>query len=178
MTPPESIMDKEARFRSVVDASRHLVYRVCRCYVADVEARQDVFQEVLVHIWKGLDAFEGKSQINTWIHRITVNTCLGHLRSEQRRMKHLDTTTGVEVDDIADPGADGDDSEEALSNMYTCIRQLPAVDRALVALFLEDLSTREIGEILGITDVNVRVKLHRVKKDLKDIWERSGYGLG
>jgi RNA polymerase sigma-70 factor, ECF subfamily len=154
------------------------VYRLCCCYVADVEARKDVFQEVLVHLWKGLDAFEGKSQINTWIHRITVNTCLGHLRSEQRRMKLLDTESGIDVDEIADPGAYGDDSEETLSHMYACIRQLPAVDRALVALYLEDLSTRDIAEILGITDVNVRVKLHRVKKDLKDIWERSGYGPG
>ncbi len=171
-------MDKEARFRTIVENSRTLVARVCSCYVADREARKDVVQEVLVHIWKGLGAFEGTSQINTWIYRITVNTCLGHLRSEQRRMKMYDRDSGIDVEEIADTLPDDGDTEESLSRMYACVRELPPVERALVALYLEDLSMREIAEILGITEVNVRVKLHRVRKDLQEIWERSRHGLG
>jgi RNA polymerase sigma factor (sigma-70 family) len=169
------MMEKETQFKSVVEANKDSIYRLCLCYVRDPEASKDVYQEVLVHLWKSLDSFEGRSQVSTWVYRITVNTCLGYLRSEKRRKKVLDDA-GVETAEIADESTGSDQTETDIGHLYACISQLEPVERALVSLYLEDVSTREMAEILGISEVNVRVKLHRVKKSLKEIWERTNHG--
>jgi Sigma-70 region 2/Domain of unknown function (DUF4177) len=79
------MMDKETRFTSLLEANKDRIYRLCLCYVRDADASKDVYQEVLFHLWKSLDSFEGRSQVSTWVYRVTVNTCLGYLRAEKRR---------------------------------------------------------------------------------------------
>jgi RNA polymerase sigma-70 factor (ECF subfamily) len=170
------MIDKEARFRSVLDSNKDAIYRLCSCYVMDKDARQDVYQEVLVHLWKSLESFEGRSQLSTWVYRVTVNTCLGYLRAKKRRERVFDDNAGVEADEIPDMSTGSEQTETDVAHLYVCIGLLDPVDRALISLFLEDVSTKEIAEILGISEVNVRVKLHRVKKNLKDIWERTDHG--
>jgi RNA polymerase sigma factor (sigma-70 family) len=169
--------DKDTHFKALIQVHKDSVYRLCLCYVRDPDARMDVFQEVLVNLWKSLTSFEGRSQVSTWIYRVTVNTCLGYLRSERRRKKVFDNNPGVELGDIAAEGAEAAHMERDVAHLYACIGQLEAVDRALVSLYLEDISTREMADILGISEGNVRVKLHRVKKSLKEIWERTNDGL-
>lgn len=171
-------MDKESRFKGAIELNKDRIYRLCCCYVADNEARKDVYQEVLINIWSSFDSFESRSQISTWIYRVTINTCLGYLRSERRRKKIFQGGSDVDAETVADPdeGREQGQIEADVQRLYECVTELGPVDRALISLYLEDVSTREMAEILGISEVNVRVKLHRVKKSLKELLERRGHG--
>ncbi len=174
----QTVMDRDTQFRALIDANKDRVYRICSCYVGDPDARKDAYQDVLVHLWKSMDSFEGRSQLSTWIYRVAVNTCLGYLRTEKRRKKVFDEDASVETGEIADESPGSMQTESDVERLYACIGQLEPVDRALVSLYLEDVSSREMAEILGISEGNVRVKLHRVKKSLKEIWEGTNRGLG
>jgi RNA polymerase sigma-70 factor, ECF subfamily len=171
-------VDTEQYFKEVFESHRDKIYRVCCCYVRDRDARDDVYQEVLIHIWKNLHTFQGKSQIGTWIYRIAVNTCLRHLEKEQRRNAILVEELRDRSDTIpASPdNDDADENERAVQRLYGCINELPAIDKILISLSLEDLSAKDIAEVLDISEVNVRVKLHRIRKTLRNMLERNDNG--
>jgi len=170
-------MDREAQFRTAVEANQDRIYRICCCYVHDPGEREDAYQEVLIQIWRNLGKFEGRSRLSTWIYRITVNTCLGFARMEKRRKRLLEDEARVDPDKTPAPpaGLAPEDDEKAAGHLYACINRLPPLDRTLVSLFLEDVSTREMAEILGISEGNARVKLHRIKKTLKEMVEKDGH---
>jgi RNA polymerase sigma factor (sigma-70 family) len=171
-------MNKEAQFKTAVETNKDRIYRICCCYVRDDEERKDVFQEVLIHIWDGLHTFEGKAQISTWIYRIAVNTCLAYARTEKRRRKVFDESSKVDHETIRDQAASGDSAqrEQDIQRLYDCINQLQSVDKTLVSLYLEDVTSDQMAEVLGISEGNVRVKLHRIKKKLKEMMEREDHG--
>ncbi len=173
-------MGKEAQFTQVVESHRDRIYRICCCYVGDGEVRKDVFQQVLINIWCSLDSFESRAQIGTWVYRIAINTCLGYLRSEKRRKKVFDDQSAIDPETVRDPADDEERNrgEEEVQRLYDCVMRLEPVNRALISLYLEDVSTREMADILGISEGNVRVKLHRVKSSLKTLMERNGHGTG
>jgi len=171
-------VDTERVFKEVFESHRDKIYRVCCCYVRDRDAREDVYQEALIHIWKNLHTFQGRSQIGTWIYRITVNTCLRHLEMEQRRNAILAEDLRRVQDSIPDsPGSEeADENEKAVQRLYDCINQLPTIDKILISLSLEDLSTKDIAEVLDISEVNVRVKLHRIRRSLRNMLEGKDHG--
>jgi RNA polymerase sigma-70 factor, ECF subfamily len=171
-------MTRETRFTSAIETNKDRIYRICCCYVRDEEQRQDVFQEVLINIWESLDSFKGNSQLSTWIYRVAVNTCLGYSRSESRRRKVFDETRQVDFETVPDQEGTGnsEELEEDLRRLYDCINLLQPIEKTLVSLYLEDVSTAEMSEILGITEGNIRVKLHRIKKVLKEKMEGSSHG--
>lgn len=171
-------MDKGSRFTLAVESNKDRIYRLCCCYVSKEDERKDVYQEVLIHIWRSLDKFEGRSDIGTWIYRITVNTCLGYLRGEERRKKVFDDASSVEDAEISDRIGEEDpaQTESDVQRLYACVAELQVVDKALISLYLEDLSTKEMADILEISEANVRVKLHRIKKTLKKMLEAKGHG--
>ncbi len=170
--------DKEIRFRRLLGEQQDRIYRICCCYFRGEADRQDVLQEVFVQVWRGLDSFEGRSSIETWIHRVTTNSCLAYIRGERRRKRMLDSDADVETL----PGASGEDPtdlahrENEVQALYACINDLPVSDRMLISLHLDDASTREMAEVLGISEVNARVKLHRIRKSLKSALERRNHG--
>jgi RNA polymerase sigma-70 factor (ECF subfamily) len=168
--------DKESLFADAVARHRDALYRVCCGYVRDEADRQDIYQEVLIHVWKSLDTFRGQSNLGTWIYRVAVNTCLGWLRREKRRYQMLERARQEQPpeDVLAEaqaPSASGED----LRRLYACVARLAPVDRVLVSLYLEELETAEIGAVLGISEGNVRVKLHRIKAQLRELWEKENY---
>lgn len=173
-------MEKEVQFTDIVKSHRDRIYRICCCYVGDGEARKDVFQQVLINIWGSLDSFEHRASIGTWIYRIAINTCLGYLRSEKRRKRVFEDQAVIDPDTVGDPGDDeaSHRREEEVQRLYDCVMQLEPVNRALISLYLEDVSTQEMADILGISEGNVRVKLHRVKNHLKTLMGRDGRGPG
>jgi RNA polymerase sigma factor (sigma-70 family) len=168
-------MNKETSYKTAVEANKD---RICCCYVRDEDERRDVFQEVLIHMWEGLDRFEEKSQMSTWIYRIAVNTCLGHIRMQTRRRKVFDGTENVDQEAIPDESADegAAETEQAVNRLYDCIDQLLPLEKTLVSLYLEDLSTERMADVVGISEGNVRVKLHRIKKKLKEMMEGDDHG--
>ena len=165
--------EKERMFREAVAEHRDRIYRLCCSYVADPDLRDDVYQEVLVHVWEGLERFEGRSQLGTWIYRITVNTCFGFFRAEGRRAKVFERGYGPAALAVEERPAD-----PAVGQLYRCINRLSPADRAVISLYLEEMSAKEIADVLGITEGNVRVKLHRIRGRLKDIWEEEDDGPG
>ncbi len=171
-------MDKEQQFKQILEANQDRIYRICCCYLRDEEERRDVFQNVLLQVWKNLGTFAGRSSISTWLYRITVNVCLGHLRLAERR-KHIFSEepaaeNSLAIADLSAAEAPGE-REHDLRRLYRCVQQLPDFEKTLVSLFLEDATTAEMAEVLGISEGNVRVKLHRVKKALKELWEKCDY---
>lgn len=162
-------MDRDTQFQTILDANQDRIYRICCCYIRDEDERQDVFQDVLLQVWKSLGKFANRSAISTWIFRIAVNVCLGHLRLAQRRQRLFNQAAAPAADEV--PASDPPRQMESdLRHLYECIQRLPDLDKTLVSLFLEDASSREIADIIGISEINVRVKLHRIKKSLKQLW--------
>ena len=173
-------MEKEAQFVELVESFRERIYRICCCYVGDGEARKDVFQQVLINVWCSLDSFESRAQIGTWIYRVAINTCLGYLRSEKRRKRVFDDHAAIDLASVRDPVEDEEryQRDEDVKRLYDCVLRLEPVNRALITLYLEDVSTREMASILGISEGSVRVKLHRAKTSLKTMMDGDGHGTG
>lgn len=167
-------MDQDSQFKAVVEANGDRIYRICCCHIRDEHERQDAYQEVLVRIWRGLPGFNGRSGLSTWIYRVTVNTCITQLRASQRRNRLIDDRSpdDPEVLPMAAPSSDAALMDD-VRRLHECIRQLPAIEKALVSLYLEDVDTPEMAEILGTSEGNVRVRLHRTKQRLKDLWENK-----
>jgi RNA polymerase sigma factor (sigma-70 family) len=171
-------MNKEIQFKAAVETNKDRIYRICCCYVRDEVERADVFQEVLIHIWEGLDRFEQKSQLSTWIYRIAVNTCLGYVRGQTRRRKVFDERSSIDEETLRDDTSTeaAEEGEREISRLYDCIDQLLPLEKTLVSLYIEDVSSAEMADIVGISESNVRVKLHRIKKKLKEMIERDDHG--
>jgi RNA polymerase sigma factor (sigma-70 family) len=171
-------MNKEAKFKAAVEANKDRIYRVCCCYVRDQAERGDVFQEVLIHVWEGLDRFEEKSSMSTWIYRVTVNTCLGYVRTQTRRRRIFDEHANIDESVLSDqtPGDTAEAEERDLNRLYESVDRLLPIEKTLISLHLEDLSTAEMADIVGISEANVRVKLHRIRKKLKEMIERDDHG--
>lgn len=171
-------MEKEERFTAVLTENKDRIYRMCRCYMRDEETLKDAYQQVLIHIWQNLDSFEGRSQIGTWIYRIATNTCLSLLKSDQRRQKIFLSGSESFEENLLNhkTEASGDEQEENIQLLYTCINELPPLDKTLISLYLEDLSSKEMAEVLDISEANVRVKIHRIKAALKEAMERKNHG--
>lgn len=166
--------EKQAQFAAAVEQHRDALYRVCCGYVREDADRQDIYQEVLIHIWRSLDTFRGQSSLSTWLYRLAVNTCLGWLRREKRRHLMLERARQEQSTDICPPGAVGESKwDDSVWRLYECVARLAPVDRLLVSLYLEDLPSAEMGAVLGISEGNVRVKLHRIKHQLREMLEKE-----
>lgn len=169
-------MDRDSHFKAVVEANRDRIYRICCCHIRDEHERQDAYQETLVRIWRSLPGFNGRSELSTWLYRIAVNTCITHLRGVRRRNRLIDDRP---LDDPGLPTSSAPSADAALEDdvrkLHECVRRLPPVDKTLVSLYLEDIDAREIGQILGTSEGNVRVRLHRTKEKLRDLWESHGH---
>lgn len=171
-------MDKEQRYKQVIKDNQDRIYRICCCYVKDKDERKDVFQDTLINIWKGFEKFDGRAQISTWVYRITVNTSLAYLQSEKRRENIFKSENKYDENLIEDfPAKETTNIEGEINRLHKCINKLSFIDRTLISLYLEDVSTKEMSEVLGISETNVRVKIHRVKKELKILMENDEDGF-
>jgi RNA polymerase sigma-70 factor (ECF subfamily) len=163
-------MSKEEKFRQVINANDNRIKSVCRYYSKDQERQKDIYQEILVNIWKGLDSFRGDAQPGTWIYKIATNTAIGFVMKEQKR---LNLEVVLEEKNLKyfseEPEIQNfQEKENMLNELENQINQLSVIDKILISLLLEDLSCREIADIVGITEPNVRVKIHRIKGILRE----------
>lgn len=125
----------------------------------------DLFQEVLIKLWKGYSTFESRSDIKTWIYRVALNTCISIDRKNKRRAKYQ---LSMDINLFADKDA----KTEQVSMLHRRINQLQPLDRAIVLLWLENISYDEIGAIVGITAKNVSVRLFRIRQQLKNMSDK------
>jgi RNA polymerase sigma factor (sigma-70 family) len=172
----EKAMRDEPTYKTLITANKDTIYRLCCAYVKDSEERKDVFQEILVHIWDGLPSYKGEARASTWIQRIAINTCLGWIRTEKRRSQRVVTAAPEVLDNIHVDATPNTDKDESMQQLYACINSLRPVDRVLIALYLEELDTAQMAVLMGLSEGNVRVKIHRIKNELKQLWMKKGYG--
>lgn len=156
----------EKQFEKVVREHKGTIYTVCYMFSKDNDEVSDLFQEVLINLWKGFASFEGKSNIETWIWRVAFNTCISQDR-KKKRTKTIPLSVNINLFE------DSDEDTRQIKMLYQRIHALGPFDRAIVMLWLEGVSYQEIGEIVGISIKNVSVRLYRIKEELKKMSERN-----
>ncbi len=156
----------EHQFVSQLEAHQNIVHKVCSLYTDNREAHNDLFQEIAIQLWKAYPRFRGDSKFSTWMYRVSLNTAITLYRKskKQPRTQDFDTVLHRVKAEQYDPT-----EEQQLNLMYSAIRELGDIDKALVFLYLEDKNYSEIAETLGISEVNARVKMNRIKTKLKTI---------
>ena len=137
------------------------IYTVCYMFSNNPEEVADLFQEILINLWKGFPKFRGESNVRTWIYRISLNTCISSERKKSRMVETLPLTMDINL------FSDSDDESKQVQMLRDRINKLGPFDRAIVLLWLENLSYDEIGAIVGISAKNVSVRLVRIKEQLK-----------
>jgi len=143
------------------------VLKVARAYARTTEDRQDLVQEILLQVWRSLPKFRSESTVPTWCYRVALNTALTWRRTKRRRTPGLASL--IDLESLSEDGPDGSDQaadRELMEQLYAAISSLPVTDAALVLLSLEGLSYQQMAEIVGISESNVGVKLHRAKEAL------------
>ncbi len=153
----------ENTFLEIVDDHQGIIHKVCLMYRDTPEDQEDLFQEIVLQLWKAFPAFRGEAKISTWVYRIALNTAIVVFRKKQVQ---LDVQEAPLLNDISSEHENPSDNEDRL---FEALRRLGKAERAIIALFLEGYSYKEIGEISGITENYVAVKISRIKQKLKNI---------
>ncbi len=166
--------NKESYFKQIVSENEQRISGICRYYSSNDEDCQDMYQEVLINIWKSLDSFRGEAQISTWIYRVAVNTALGFTNKEIRRQKVFLGQNDNHLKNLVDMD-DNPKKEELLQILENQINQLSVIDKIIMTLVMEGVNHKEIASVIGITEPNVRVKIHRIKTELKDALQLSNF---
>lgn len=162
---------KEEEFLHKVNRHKGILYKVSRMYFDNLDDQQDLFQEIMLQLWKSVLSFNGDSEFSTWMYRVALNTALAFFKKEKRKP---DSYKGIDYEPIA-PENDLDEKEQQLAHFYKATKELNKIEKALILLFIEGYSGKEIAKNLGITEANVRVKTNRTKKKLQYIIKKQGY---
>lgn len=150
----------------MVRAHEGIIYKLVNLYAMDLEDRKDLVQEIMYQAWKGIGHFEGRSSFSTWLYRVSLNTIL----TQKRKQGNLRVEAGVDELSAIAPETASMSMEAKL--LYRAIRALPETDRAIISLHLDGYSHSEIAGIIGLSEGNVRVKVHRIKKHLSDTFNQ------
>jgi len=156
----------EHNFVELLEKHQNIVHKICRLYTNNQEAHNDLFQEITIQLWKAYPKFRGESKFSTWMYRVALNTAITLYRKSKRRVKTQDYESvffKIKAEEYDDT------TEKQLSVMYAALHELNDIDKALVFLYLEDKNYNEISDTLGISEVNARVKMNRIKKKLRSI---------
>lgn len=157
--------EHETIFLDALEENQQRLFRICSIYSEDSEAAKDLFQEVLVHVWRSMASFKGESSFGTWMFRIALNVCLrfkSKYTKNQSRFIKLDSVTIANFRSEEKP----EEPDEKLASLRKCLKNLNEGDKAIIALYMEELAYKEISSILGLTENNVAVKVKRIKSKL------------
>ncbi|MCE2612581.1 sigma-70 family RNA polymerase sigma factor [Flavobacteriaceae bacterium D16] len=158
--------DLEHKFVSELENNQNIVHKVCSLYTNDRDSHKDLFQEITIQLWKAYPKFRGDSKFSTWMYRVALNTAITLYRKSKKRVNTQDYESVI----FKIKAEEYDETEEQqLKLMYKAVKQLGDIDKALVFLYLEDKDYSEISETLGISEVNARVKMNRIKNKLRNI---------
>ena len=155
--------DIELQFTKMVKEYRKTIYTVCYFYSKDSEEVNDLYQEILINLWKGFEKFRGESSLKTWIWRVSLNTC----NNQERKKKSSVQTIPLSID--IDLYNDDDAQSKQIQMLYDRINRLDVFDRAIILLWLENMSYQDIADVVGISLSNVTTRLFRIKEQLKSM---------
>jgi RNA polymerase sigma-70 factor (ECF subfamily) len=163
-------MVKKSRFLELVEQNQDIVHKICGLYAVNTDERKDLSQEIVCQLWKSYKSFRGDSKFSTWMYKVALNTALLNLRRHRSRVR---TESLKEHHGDIPAGAADQERHGKISRLYKAINQLPKFERAIMLLYLEQFSYKEIAEVIGISEANVSVRLVRTKKKLKELLNRG-----
>ncbi len=158
----------EHNFSRLIEENKDKIYRICCYYLSNNEDRNDLYQETLLNLWKAFKSFREESAFSTWAFRITVTTALQFISKDNRlnATKKSYSSQDLSIEDI-----NMISEQNEIDILNKSILQLPLIDMIIISLVLEEVPSKEIAKIIGLTDSNVRVRIHRAKNALKNIIE-------
>jgi RNA polymerase sigma factor (sigma-70 family) len=156
----------EEAFLEMLNDNRSLIFKVCNMYCKDPERRRDLFQEIVLQLWKSYPGFRKASANSTWIYRVALNTAISNFRKESRRPAGI--SLSLQEFEIPDLGEAVAEQEQTLA-LQEVINQLNDIEKAIIMLYLDEKSYEEISEIIGISTSNVGVRLNRIKSKLSKL---------
>ncbi len=153
----------QAKFINEIDSHQNIIYKICHLYTNCTVDFKDLYQDIVLQLWKSYPNFKGKSKLSTWIYQVSLNTALYKLRQEKSRFQ-LDTLAQFhyEIPEISDSC-----QRENIEKVKELLGVLTGIEKALISLHLDEYSYDEISEIMGITQTNVATKINRIKQKLK-----------
>ena len=155
--------DIELQFTKMIKEYRKTIYTVCYFFSKNTEEVNDLYQEILINLWKGFEKFRGESSLKTWIWRVSLNTC----NNQERKKKSSVQTIPLSID--IDLYNDDDVQSKQIQMLYDRINRLDVFDRAIILLWLENMNYQDIADVVGISLSNVTTRLFRIKEQLKSM---------
>jgi len=160
----------DGKFLELLHENRPKILKICRVYARDPSDQDDLYQEILFQIWRALPNLRDGHFANTWLYRVALNTALSFVRKDRSRRARLTVCDGNQLQQLPEnPASPDPHKSEQLAQMFRAISQLDDLEKAAITLFLEDLSYEQIASVMGITENNVGVMLHRAKKKLSTL---------
>jgi RNA polymerase sigma-70 factor (ECF subfamily) len=161
--------DLHSTFLNLVKQHERIIYKVCYLYANNAADRQDLYQEILIQVWKGYQKFRGDAKFSTWLYQVAINTAIAGFRREKNSPVSF---TGDDLPEMSNNTADAIEAEQ-LEQLHTAISQLNDIEKALVMLYLDGNSYDEMENIMGIPNGALRVKMTRVKEKLRQLTKNN-----
>jgi len=162
----------QEEFVRQVQANQGIIQKICGLYGQTQPDREDLFQEIIVQLWKAVPKFQEQSRFSTWLYRVALNTAISDFRKKRRALPVIQT----EVASLEIESELIDDKDERLKTLYAAITQLQEIDKAIVMLYLEDKSYDEMEDIVGISASTLRVRMNRIKEKLRELTKNTSHG--
>lgn len=159
----ERMENFELQFTKMVKEYRKTIYTVCYFFSKDTEEVNDLFQEILINLWKGFPKFRGESDIKTWIWRVSLNTCSNQKRKKDSRVQTVPLSMDIDLYN------DDDQHSRQIQMLYDRINRLDVFDKAIILLWLENMTYQDIASVVGISTAAVTTRLFRIKEQLKSM---------
>lgn len=156
----------EASFLKAVAEHKGIIVKVCRTYFESKHDQEDLFQEILLQLWKSVNRFKGNAAFSTWIYKVAINTALIYFKKDKKRK---------DVEEKAPALIQAPEEDIQLSSFYKAVQELNKIEKALIIQYIDGLSGVEIAKNMGISPGNVRVKINRIKNKLQNIIKENGY---
>ena len=165
-----NVDSKQTRFLQLIGEHKGILFKICKIYQDDADEQNDLLQEMTLQLWLAFDSFRGESKFSSWMYRVALNTAIVFFKKQKRRPDDQPLPDGFDREEEVSPAGE---KEEKLALFYKAVQQLGKVEKALIYLYMEDQAYADIASHLGITELNVRVRLNRVKNKLKDIIKKT-----
>ncbi|APD07379.1 ECF RNA polymerase sigma factor SigW [Flavobacteriaceae bacterium UJ101] len=161
---------REKEFTELIELNQGIIHKITKIYGNNRDEQNDLFQEIVYQLWKSYDSFQGNSKFSTWMYRVSLNTAITIFRKKKIKYASLDDISFKIKSEEYDS-----EVEDQLKMLYAAIKKLNDIEKAMVFLYLENRPGKEIAETLGISEVNARVKMNRIKTKLKKIIQENNY---
>ena len=153
-------VDLEKEFINLIKKNESIILKICNIYCKEIDDRQDLYQDILVQLWKSFPKFDKRAKISTWMYRIAFNTAVSRYRLEKKK------SINEEISDQL--MSDNSNEDENVRLLYGAIDGLDKIDKAITLLYMDGTKYKEIGEIMGLSESNVGFKINQIKRKLRE----------